>query len=176
MEGVLYYQEIQTARDAADLQKAQIREQQVSLRLQENQGDIARQQQLRQVLATEQVQMGVRNIAPTSGTIKAITQQNFTNYLHDEMADKLNYMAKQQALGIQTKQTDVQKRAQEINSSANFLNQAEKIVATVATAGMGGGAGAGGVSGAGAGAGFGSASMANDPSLLDYGSNMNLNG
>lgn len=159
MEGVLYYEQLKTAKDAAKVEHDQIRQQQVQLRLQENQNQLARMQQLRKVLAAEEVQFGTRNIAPTSGTIRAITEQNFVNYMQDETAERLNFMAKRQNLNIEDRMVNVRKRAAYIGATAGFLKDVENAVITVSSAGA-----AGGARGAGGGA-----------SLMDYGSNMNLN-
>lgn len=169
MEGVLYLAQLGVADDAAELQHEQIRQQQVQLRLQQNQAEIERLGKLRRVLATEQVQLGVRNIASTSGTIKAITEENLQAYLGDKNASKLNFLAKQQNLAIEDQQVDIRKRAQYISATSNFLNELKSDAA----AAMGG---AGGVPFGGArGGGYGAFGGGN---LIDYsgGSNMNLNG
>lgn len=164
MEAVLYSQQLQVASDAADLQHDQIRQQQVQLRLEQNQGEIARTQQLRRVLASEEVQVGTRNIAPGSGTIRAITEENLQNFLKDQNADRLNFLGKQSYLNIEDQMVDVKKRAMDINATAGFLKEVENIVVAAATGGAGGAVGGAGAAG-GAGAG----------NLIDYGSNMNLN-
>ena len=131
-------------------------------RLQQNQAEIARQQQLRQTLANEQVELGARNIASTSGTIKAITEQNFVNFMQDENADNLNFLGKRKALELENQQVDVKKRSEYISETANFIKQVEGTVTTI----MGTSGGGMGYSGTGA---------YSQPSLLDGLPNMNLN-
>jgi len=179
MEAIIYYEQLGIASDAADLQHEQIRQQQVSLRLQQNQNEIVRMTQLRQILAQEQVTFGVRNIAPESGTIKAITEQNFQAFIMDENADKLNFMGKQQALNIQDKMVDVQKRAQYLSATAGFIHSMENIAGAVMGAGAGGGVGGAGASGgammgAGGYGGYGGEGGYYNYNMFD-GYNMNLN-
>lgn len=171
MEGIIYYEQAKLTGDSADLEHQQIREQQVQLRLQQNQGEIMRQQELRQVLANEQVEMGFRNIAGPSGTIRAITQLNFSNYLQDKNADTLNYLGKQRALELQNRMVDLHARSQYISETAGFMKQMEDNFAKAFSGGMGG---VGGPSASGG------ALQSSSPSgsLLDYSGtpNMNLNG
>lgn len=128
-EGILYYEQLKVAGEAADLQKDQIRQQQVELRLQQNQSELVRINKLRHVLATEEVQLGVRNVSPLAGTSRALTEENFQNFLADQNANSLNYAAKQQRLNIALKQVDVQKRAQYIAATAGFVKELEQSAA-----------------------------------------------
>jgi hypothetical protein len=160
VEGALFLAQLGVADDAADLQHDQIRQQQVQLRLQQNEREIARMDQLRGVLASQEVMAGVKNISSASGTIRAITEHNIQEYLKDDTADKLNFMAKRQALNIEDRQVDVRKRAQYLQATAGFMKQVEDAGAAAAGAGGGGGGGGYGASGG---------------SLFDASSNMNLN-
>jgi hypothetical protein len=163
MEALVFNAQANLTGQAADLQHEQIRQQQVQLRLQQNQSELMRLQKMRQVLASEQVQFGVRNIAAGSGTIRAITEQNFVNFMQDETADKLNYMAKQQNLNIANAEVDLRKRSQYISEASGFLSK----MASYASAGMGGGMGGGGLGVSASGGAMGG------DNLFD---NMNLNG
>jgi len=173
MEAVLYYEQMSIASDAADAQHAQNRQQQVALRLQENQGELVRMHQLRRILSEQQVQLGVRNIDSRSGTVRAITEQNLQAYIQDENADKLNFNAKMQNLNIQNRMIDINKRAQYIQATAAFMKEIEGAV----SAGAGAGGGAGGMGGARA-SGGAMAGSGGSSNMFDNanGYNMNLNG
>lgn len=95
------YGQIDAANRSRDLQLQQIRMQQVQLRLQENQESIERYKNLRKILATEQVQIGARNISPSSGSVRAIVNQNFVDFEEDQTASRLNYLSKQVGLDVQ---------------------------------------------------------------------------
>lgn len=133
MEALFYKDQLDTAREAADLQKEQIREQQVQLRLQQNQNTIVRQQKLRQVIATEQVMAGVRGIDPASASLRAITAQNYVNFVQDETIDKINFGAKQQSLNLEKRMVNLRKHAQYMQATASLLNNIENTAAAVFT-------------------------------------------
>ena len=87
--------QVQAARSADEARSAQLREQQVQLRLQQNQRSLARGKLLRQTLATAAVQSSVRGISPNSSTLRAITEDSLQSFMEDENMDKLNFGAKQ---------------------------------------------------------------------------------
>lgn len=106
--------------EAEDLQQRQIRQQSVQLRLQQNQEMIERQRKLEQVLAAEQVSLATRNIAPTSGSVRAVSLGNFRNFYEDEHASQLNYAAKQLALARQSKLVTTMRNAQIFGTVTNL--------------------------------------------------------
>ena len=116
------YSQIKLAGQQADLQREQIRQQQVQLRLQQNQDSINRLKNLRSVLATEQVQLGARGIAPNSGSIRAIFQTNFDNFQQDENASKLNFLSKNVALDTQRQAVGLERNAR-VMSALNGLSK-----------------------------------------------------
>lgn len=118
--GADLYAQINTANQARDAQHQEIRDQQVQLRLQENQNSIERMKNLRSVLATEEVTLGERNISSASGTARALTNQNFVNFEEDETADRLNFAAKQNALNRQRRQVDLARNAQVVGTAIGF--------------------------------------------------------
>ena len=122
--GVSAYEQIQTANAAAKVQKQQIREQQVQLRLQEGQADVARLKQLQTTLATDEVMLGFRNISLGSGTATALASHNMAEYIADEHADKLNYASKNLALVRSSQLVGLQKNAQVMNAITGFGFQA----------------------------------------------------
>lgn len=176
MEAIIYGEQLSLAKEGAELQHEQIRQQQVALRLQQNQNEIGRMMQLRKVLAEEQVQLGVRGISAQSGTIKAITEQNLQAYIMDENADKLNFMTKQQSINIQDAMVDLNKRAQYLAATAGFIKNIENIVMTVGTAGAGGGGAGGAAASGGAMAASRNKGASNMFDASGSGYNMNLNG
>lgn len=115
--------QVQAERDAEDLQQKQIREQSVQLRLQQNQETIERQRKLEQVLAAEQVSLATRNIAPTSGSVRAISLRNFHEFYEDEHASQLNYAARQLALVRQSKIVTTARNAQIFNTITNLASE-----------------------------------------------------
>lgn len=115
------YGQIQIANQARDLQYQQIRQQQVELRLQENQASIERMKKLRKVLATEQVMAGFRGISPGSGTARAAINTDFQNFEADETADKLNFLSKHVALDKQREQVRLERNARVLGSTFGFL-------------------------------------------------------
>lgn len=117
------YGQITAANQAADLQAKQIREQQVQLRLQENQASIERQRKLQAILATEEVMLGQRNISAGSGTANAFTLNNMSRFYEDENADKLNYGAKQLALARQRDIVMTQRKAQVFSAITGAISQ-----------------------------------------------------
>lgn len=117
------YQQVETANKAAELQQRQIRQQQVQLRLQENQQSIARMKNLRQILATEQVQLGSRNISSASGSVRAIYQTNFTEFSQDETASKLNYLGKQTGLDTQGQMVELERGTRVKNAVLGYFQQ-----------------------------------------------------
>ncbi len=121
--GVSGYSQIVTANKAAALQAKQIREQQVQLRLQENQASIERMKKLEAILATEEVTFGQRNISLGSGTANAFTLNNIHSFYEDENADKLNYGAKQLALSRQGELTKIQHKSQVFNAITGFVKE-----------------------------------------------------
>lgn len=121
--GVSTYSQINAANQAADLQSKQIREQQVQLRLQENQTSIERMKKLQSVLATEEVTLGQRNIAMGAGTANAFTINSMHSFYEDENADKLNYGAKQLALARQRELVYSQRRSQVANAVTGFVKE-----------------------------------------------------
>lgn len=121
--GVSAYEQIKTANESADLQNKQLREQQVELRLQQNQATIERMHKLEAVLATEEVNLGTRNISLGAGTANAITMSNVHNFLSDENADKLNYGAKQLALARQQELVYTQRKGQVINAVTGLVRE-----------------------------------------------------
>jgi hypothetical protein len=121
--GVSAYEQVQTANAAESMQADQIRQQQVQLRLQQNQASIERMKKLRSVLATEEVTFGARNISGASGTARAIVQTNMHEFYNDEDADKLNYAAKQVALARQQDMVWQQRRAQVFGAVTGFVKE-----------------------------------------------------
>lgn len=121
--GVSSYEQTQAANNAADTEARQVRDQQVQLRLQQNQNSIERMTKLRQVLATEEVTFGERNISMGSGTVRAITQEDMDNFYADENADKLNYASKSLALARQRDLAYEQAKAEKISAVAGFVRQ-----------------------------------------------------
>ncbi len=117
------YGQITAANQAAELQAKQLREQQVQLRLQENQASLERMRKLEAVLATEEVMLGSRNISAGSGTANAFTISNMSHFYEDENADKLNYGAKQLALGRQIQLVQKQRKAQVFNAITGAISQ-----------------------------------------------------
>lgn len=117
------YQQVKTANATASAQNKQIREQQVELRLQQNQASIERLKSLQQILATEEVTFGARNIAGSSGTVRAITMGNMADFYADENADRLNFSAKQLALARQNEINYAQRRAQVFNAATGFIKE-----------------------------------------------------
>jgi len=126
--GVSAYSQIQTANAAAELQQQQIREAQVQNRIQQNQASIERMKNLQKVLATEEVTFGARNISGASGTVRAFTMNNMADFFADENADKLNYGAKQVALGRQRQMVEQQRKAQVFNSYTGFAKEGASTV------------------------------------------------
>jgi ABC-type transporter MlaC component len=96
-------EQVQVANEEQNYELQQIREQSVQVRLQENQQTIARQKALERTLAAEEVSLGVRNIASTSGSVRALTFDHFGEFYADESASKLNLASKQLALMRQSK-------------------------------------------------------------------------
>jgi hypothetical protein len=129
--GVSAYSQIQIANQSAEMQEKQIREQQVQLRLQENQSTIDRMKKLQQVLATEEVSLGVRHIAANSGSVRAVTMENMHNFIEDENADKLNYAAKQLALGRSITMVRQQRNAQVFGAATGFIKEGAGTVMAV---------------------------------------------
>lgn len=126
--GVSVYEQIKTANAATALQNDNIRQQQVQLRLQENQASIERMKKLQQVLATEEVTLGTRNISGSSGTALAFTKNNMEEFFADENADKLNYSAKQLALSRQQELNYQQRRATVFNAVTGFVKEGANTV------------------------------------------------
>lgn len=126
--GVSAYEQISAANSAADMQAKQLREQQVQLRLQENQASIERMRRLEATLATEEVMLGARNISMGSGTANAFTINNMRNFYEDENADKLNFGAKQLALARQRELVYAQRRSQVFNAVTGFVKEGANAV------------------------------------------------
>lgn len=126
--GVSAYEQINAANQSAALQAKQIREQQVQLRLQQNQSSIERMRKLEAVLATEEVTLGTRNISMGSGTANAMTLNSMKNFYEDENADQLNYGAKQIALSRQRDLVYIQRRAQVFNAVTGFVKEGANTV------------------------------------------------
>ena len=89
--------QINAANQAAEAREAQIREEQVGLRLQQTQRSIDRLNKVRQTLASATVQSGVRGIDPSSASLRAITEDTLQNYQNDEEMDRLNFGQKKVA-------------------------------------------------------------------------------
>lgn len=126
--GVSAYSQLQVANKSAAMQNQQIREQQVQLRLEENQASIERLKKLQSVLATEEVMLGTRNISAGSGTSMAIVTQNLSDFYADENADKLNYSAKQLALARQREAVYQARRAQVFSTVTGFVKEGANTI------------------------------------------------
>lgn len=120
LNAVSAYGQIQTANEAANLQRQQIRQQQVQLRLQENQESIERMKNLQKIVATEIVQLGARNVSAGAGTHMALINQNFIDFEEDNTASKLNYLSKQVGLDVARKSVDMERRARVTNALIGF--------------------------------------------------------
>lgn len=121
------YSQIDTANRAADLQREQIRQQQVQLRLQENQSSIERMKNLRAVLASQEVMLGERNISPASGSVRAIYNQDFVDFEEDDTASKLNYSAKRAALSVQNQGVNLEQQARKTSAVTGFFKDAASV-------------------------------------------------
>lgn len=130
--GASAYQQIQTANKSAEMQATQIREQQVQTRLQQNQNSIERMKKLQQVLATEEVTFGARNISGASGTVRALVSTNMAEFYSDEHADRLNFGAKQVALARQKEMVWMNRRAQVFNAVTGFVKEGANTVMSAA--------------------------------------------
>ena len=96
--GVSFISQMDIENEAEDLRIRENREQSVALRLQQNEASIQRQKQLERLLATEEVGLAVRNISPSSGSVRATSIRNLHEFYEDENASELNHAAKQLAL------------------------------------------------------------------------------
>jgi len=126
--GVSAYSQVQLANQSAEIQADQIREQQVQVRLQENEATIERQKKLQSVLATEEVTFGARGIAPGSGTIFGIVTQNIHDFNSDENISHLNARAKVGALAQQQQLVEMQRKAQVFGAYTGLLKEGANTV------------------------------------------------
>ncbi len=115
------YEQGQIANQSADLQREQIREQQVQLRIQENQSSIERLKNLRRITAANEVLLGTRNISQGSGTANAIINQSYTDFQADETASKLNFMAKNVSLDTQRQGVELERQSRMMSAGTGFL-------------------------------------------------------
>lgn len=123
------YEQIGLANQSAKMQQEEIREQQVQLRLQDNQAAIERIKKSRQILAAEEVNLGFRNISLSAGTGLAFTSQSIAEFQADEHASKLNLAAKQLALSRQSQLIKVQR-------SANVFNALTSGISNIVSTGL----------------------------------------
>ncbi len=106
------YGQANVANQSRALQEKQLREEQVQLRLQQNQASIERMKKLRSVLATTEVMAGQRGISPESSSLRAGYEFDIENFHQDETADALNYGAKNVKLQMEREQARQLRNAQ----------------------------------------------------------------
>ena len=111
--------------DAAEDADAITRREQVQLRIQESQESVSRMRDMERLLASEEVQLGVRNISPASGTARAITQESIINFREDEQAASLNYASRQLAL---LKQNMIMQKEVGANQFAIATNAGKEVL------------------------------------------------
>ena len=126
--GVSAYSQVQTANETQRIQADNIREEQLQLRLQQNQNSIERMKKLQQVLATEEISFGLRNIAPGSGSARAVTIKDVSNFYEDENADRLNFGAKQLALARQGQLNRITRNATVFNAYTGLVKEGANTV------------------------------------------------
>ena len=122
------YEQSEYADEAHEIQSNEIRNAQTQLRIQEAQSDITRMKKLQSTIATQEVMFGARNIAPQSGSVRAIFNQDINNFDEDESASKLNYAAKQSNLAYQQQGADLEESARD---SSAWLGAATGILGSV---------------------------------------------
>jgi hypothetical protein len=132
--GVSAYSQVQLANQSAEIQSEQIREQQVQLRLAENQSTLERQKKLQQTLATEEVMFGTRHIASGSGTILGIVSQNVHDFTQDENVSALNFGSKKMALAQQKQMVELQRKGQVFGAYTGLLKEASSTALSAAGA------------------------------------------
>ena len=120
--------QVSIANDAADLKQQQLRQQSVELRIQENQSTVERQKKMAHVLAAEEISAGMRGISAQSGSVRALSMENMSNFLADENASGLNNASKQLALRRQGQLVQLDKNAQVFNSISSGVRDASKTV------------------------------------------------
>lgn len=125
--------EIQLANETNKLEKDEIRNQQVQLRIQENQQSLERVDKLRRTIATSEVMLGARNIGAGVG---AIELENEANYLNDTELANLNFSAKQRSLKTQLILSDKRKDATKMQSILGFVKGSAMTAMSAAGGGL----------------------------------------
>lgn len=113
-------QQTALAEQESNLEQESIRNQQVNLRLQATQQAIAQQKKLQQVIATTTVDMGVRGIAPDSGSVRAIFNHDYGQYAEDRDASLLNIQEKELGLSFESANVDLSRRSEIQSAWVNF--------------------------------------------------------
>lgn len=128
-----YAEQTSLADQKADLQEKQVEQQQVQLELQTTQQSIARENKLSQVMARQTVMFGAENIAPGSGSVRAIYSQDIGNFDQDENASNLNLAAKQLTLDYQREAIEKQRDATDFGAAIGLAKNIFPIIGGLKT-------------------------------------------
>jgi hypothetical protein len=113
-------QQTELADQESNLEQQSIRNQQVSLRLQATQQSIQQMRHLQQVIATTTVDMGVRGIASDSGSVRAIFNHDYGQYVEDKDASLMNLQEKELGLEFNSANVDLSRHAEVQSAWMNF--------------------------------------------------------
>jgi hypothetical protein len=129
----LYGAERQTemAEEAESFKEQQIRAAQINARLQDTEKTLARDDQLRRIIASTVVQESVRNISGASGSVRAVLQHDFNNFDQDSEAQNLNLQYRLSNLDIERAASKLNEESQIDNA---WLGAAKNIISSAFSA------------------------------------------
>jgi len=122
--GYSAYREIKSANQEKNIELDEVRQQQLQLRLQQNEDSIIRTNQLRETLATQEVQYGVSGVAPTGGNAHAIIEKQLSDFVDDEDMQNLNFASKQMTLSSKERQVQLKVQAAKVQAVTGFVKTA----------------------------------------------------
>ncbi len=109
---------------AAKIQEKAMRNQQVALRIQQAEASLQNMDQLERVLARQEVMAGTRHIAPSSGSLQALTNETFAEYDRIEDVNKLNFNTKQLSLTDAALANSYERRNNMVKAGLGFAESA----------------------------------------------------